>query len=189
MVKVQIILGSTRPNRNGQAVAEWVYENAKRRPDLEVGLLDVAEFALPLLDEPLPPMAGQYTKEHTKRWADKIAQADGYIFVTGEYNHGIPGAPKNAIDYLYAEWTNKAAGFVSYGTSGGALAVEHLRGVMAELQIADVRAQLLLSLSTDFETADIHRIFRPTQQHARRLQMVIDQVVSWSAALRTIRAK
>ena len=180
-IKVQIILGSSRPNRAGQAVAEWVYETAKGRTDAEVELVDVAAFALPLLDEPLPPSLGRYAKDHTKRWAAKIVQADGYVFVTGEYNRSIPGALKNAIDYLYAEWNDKAAGFVGYGAAGGSRAIEHLRGVMAEVQIADVRAQLLLSLATDFEN---RRLFRPTERHAQQLQAVLDQVVRWSRATR-----
>jgi len=146
-MKIQVILGSTRPGRNGEAVAKWVAETAKKHSGIDVELVDVADYNLPLLDEPLTPSQGQYSNAHTKKWAEKIAQADGYIFVTAEYNHSVPGALKNAIDYLYAEWNNKAAGFVSYGAaSSGSRAVEHLRGIMGELQIADVRAQVLLSL-------------------------------------------
>src|SRR6184192_688258 len=151
MIKIAIILGSTRPNRNGEAVAKWVYEIAKKRTDAEFELVDVKDFNLPLLDEPVPPSMGQYSKPHTKAWAAKVASFDGFVFVTAEYNHGIPGALKNAIDFLFAEWNNKAAGFVSYGSVGGSRAVEHLRLVMAELQVADVRAQVALSLFTDFE--------------------------------------
>jgi NAD(P)H-dependent FMN reductase len=91
-----------------------------------------------------PPSLGQYTKPHTLAWAEKIASFDGYVFVTPEYNHSTSGALKNAIDFLYREWNNKAAGFVSYGSVGGTRAVEHLRLVMAELQIATVRAQVAL---------------------------------------------
>ena len=94
---------------------------------------------------------GQYEQPHTKRWAEKIASFDGFVFVTPEYNHATSGALKNAIDFLYAEWNNKAAGFVSYGAAGGARAVEHLRLVLGELQIADVTSQVALSLLTDFE--------------------------------------
>ena len=184
MTKIQIILGSTRPGRNGKAVADWVYEIARQRNNIEVELVDVADFDLPLLDEPYPPTMAQYTKDHTKQWAEKIAEADGYIFVAAEYNHSIAGALKNAIDYLYGEWNNKSAGFVSYGSAGGARAVEHLRGVMAELQIADVREQLMFSLMNDFESFSV---FRPNEFHEQQLNKVLDQVVSWAEALKSVR--
>src|SRR6187401_3809123 len=150
MIKIAVIIGSTRPGRNGEAVAKWVYEIARKRTDAEFELVDIKDFNLPLLDEPVPPIMGQYSKPHTKKWAAKIASFDGYVFVTPEYNHGISGALKNAIDFIYAEWNNKAAGFVGYGSAGGTRAVESLRLVMAELQIADVRNQVMLSLFTDF---------------------------------------
>jgi NAD(P)H-dependent FMN reductase len=108
------------------------------------------------------------------------------VFVTPEYNHGIPGALKNAIDFLFKEWNNKAAGFVSYGGASGARAVEQLRLVMGELMVADVRAQLLLSLFTDFES---FTTFKPTPQHEQSLSMMLDQVVAWSNALKTVRKK
>ena len=146
VIKIAIILGSTRPGRKGEAVARWVYEIAKKRIDAEFEFVDIKDFNLPLLDEPGIISQGQYTKEHTKTWSAKIDSFDAFIFVTAEYNHGIPGALKNAIDFLYREWNNKAAGFVSYGGTGGVRSVEHLRLVMAELQIADVRAQVTLSL-------------------------------------------
>ena len=119
MIKIAIIIGSTRPGRNGEAVAKWVYEIAQKRSDAEFELVDIKDFNLPLLDEPVPPSMGQYSKPHTKTWAAKIGSFDGYVFVTPEYNHGISGALKNAIDFLFAEWNNKAAGFVSYGGASG----------------------------------------------------------------------
>src|SRR3982751_1583759 len=132
MNKIAIIIGSTRPGRNGEAVAKWVYDIAKKRSDAEFELVDIKDFNLPLLDEPMPPSTGQYTQPHTKAWAAKIDTFDAFVFVTPEYNHGTSGALKNAIDFLFREWNNKAAGFVSYGSAGGARAVEHLRQVMAE---------------------------------------------------------
>ena len=152
MLKVAIILGSTRPGRNGEAVSQWVYGITKKRIDIDFELVDIKDFNLPLLDEPIPPSMGQYSKEHTKMWSAKIDSFDAYIFVTAEYNHGIPGALKNAIDFLFKEWNNKVAGFVSYGGVGGVRAVEQLRLVMAELKVATVRTQVQLSLYTDFET-------------------------------------
>jgi NAD(P)H-dependent FMN reductase len=140
MLRIAIIIGSTRPNRNGEAVAKWVHEVAKKRSDAEFELVDIKDFNLPLLDEPVPPIMGQYSKPHTKAWAAKIASFDAYVFVTPEYNHGISGALKNAIDFLYGEWNNKAAGFVSYGGASGARAVEQLRLVLAEVQMATVCA-------------------------------------------------
>ena len=119
--------------------------------DAEFELVDIRDFNLPLLDEPVPPSQGQYSKPHTKAWAAKIDSFDAYVFVTPEYNHGICGALKNALDFLFREWNNKAAGFVGYGSAGGTRAVESLRLVMGELQVADVRNQVALSLFTDFE--------------------------------------
>jgi NAD(P)H-dependent FMN reductase len=127
---------------------------------------------------------GQYAHDHTKAWASKIAEFDGYVFVTPEYNHSTSGALKNAIDFLYAEWNNKAAGFVSYGSVGGTRAVEHLRLIMSELQVATVRAQVALSLHTDFEN---YSTFRPGKQQLPALQATLDQLISWTRALRSVR--
>src|SRR5438552_12631527 len=151
MTKIGIILGSTRPGRNGEAVAKWTYDLAAKRGDAEFELVDLLDYNLPHLDEAMPPSMGQYANAHTKAWAEKIGSFDGYVFVTPEYNHSTSGALKNAIDYLYGEWNNKAAGFVSYGALGGTRAVAHLRLIAGELQMADVRAQVALSLINDFE--------------------------------------
>src|SRR5687767_5067220 len=172
MIKVALIIGSTRPGRVGEAVGKWAFGIAGRRKDAQFELVDIQDFNLPLLDEPVPPSQGKYSKEHTKRWAAKIASFDGFVFVTPEYNHGIAGALKNAIDFVYAEWNNKAAGFVGYGSAGGTRAVESLRLVMAELQIADVRAQVALSLHTDFEN---FTVFKPASYHEKSLNGVFDQ--------------
>jgi NAD(P)H-dependent FMN reductase len=185
MPKIAIILGSTRPGRNGEAVARWVLENASRRTDAEFELVDLADFALPHLDEAVPPSFGQYAQPHTRAWADKIAKFDGYVFVTPEYNHSTSGALKNAIDFLYGEWNNKAAGFVSYGSTGGTRAVEHLRLIMAELQVATVRSQVALGLMTDFVN---FREFNPQPFQAPALNGMLDQLVAWSGALAPLRA-
>lgn len=183
-MKVQIILGSTRPNRVGKGVADWVYETLKDREDATFELVDVADYELPLLDEPKSPMMGAYEKDHTKRWSKKISEADGYIIVAAEYNHSVPGALKNAIDYLYHEWNNKAVGFVSYGYAGGIRSVEHLRVIAAELQMADVREHLKLFMgSNDFEDSEL----RPTDKHRLALNRVAEQVVQWTSALKTLR--
>src|SRR6476660_10077869 len=186
MIKIAIIVGSTRPGRNGEAVAKWVYEVAKKRSDAEFELVDIKDFNLPLLDEPVSPTLGQYSKPHTKVWAAKIGSFDGYVFVTPEYNHGISGALKNAIDFLFSEWNNKTDGFVSYGGASGARAVEQLRLVLAEVQIATVRLQVLLSMYTDFENFSV---FKPASQHEKSVNAMFDQIVAWSSALKTLREK
>ncbi|RAP73617.1 NADPH-dependent FMN reductase [Paenibacillus montanisoli] len=184
MLKIAIILGSTRPGRNGEAVAKWVTEIANKRSDATFELVDIADYNLPLLDEPVPASMGQYSKPHTIAWSDKIASFDGYVFVTPEYNHATSGALKNAIDFLYHEWKDKAAGFVGYGGSGGARAIENLRLIVGELHIADVRAQVGLSLMTDFENFSI---FKPAAYQEQAVNTMLDQVIAWSGALKTLR--
>ena len=184
MARIGIILGSTRPNRNGEQVAKWVYDIASRRTDAEFELVDLRDYPLPHLDEPLPPSLGQYQNEHTRQWAAKIASFDGFVFVTPEYNHSTSGVLKNAIDYLYAEWNNKAVGFVSYGSVGGARAAEQLRLVVGELQMADVRQQVALSLLTEFEN---YSVFKPGDYNLAALSTLLDQVIAWSSALAPLR--
>src|SRR6266478_304686 len=186
MLKIAIILGSTRPGRNGEAVAKWVHEIAQKRTDAEFEIVDIKDFNLPLLDEPVPPIVGKYNQPHTKVWAAKIGSFDGYVFVTPENNHGISGALKNAIDFLFAEWNDKAAGFVSYGGAGGARAVEQLRLVLAEVQMATVRLQVLLSMFTDFENFSV---FKPAPHHEKSVNAMFDQVVAWGGALKPLREK
>jgi NAD(P)H-dependent FMN reductase len=184
MTKIGIILGSTRPGRNGEAVASWVHGIAAQRTDAEFELVDLADYKLPVLDEAYPPSMGQYTQPHTQAWAEKIASLDGFVIVTPEYNRSVPGALKNAIDFLYAEWNNKAVGFVSYGGNGGTRAVEHLRGVAGELQMADVRSQVALSLFTDFENFSV---FKPMDVQRDALTTTLDQVIAWTNALAPLR--
>lgn len=186
MIKVAIIVGSTRPGRKAEAVARWVHDIARKRTDAEFELVDLQDFHLPLLDEPVPPSMGKYSHEHTKRWAATVAAFDAYVFVTPEYNHGPSGALKNALDFVYREWNNKAAGFVGYGSAGGTRAVEQLRLVMGELQVADVRAQVMLSLYTDFENFSV---FKPADRHEQSVNAMLDQVIAWGGALKTLRTQ
>ena len=186
MIRIAIIIGSTRPGRKAEDVAKWVYEIARKRSEAEFELVDIQDFNLPLLDEPMPPIMGQYSQEHTKRWSAKIASFDAYVFVTPEYNHGTSGALKNAIDFLYHEWVNKAAGCVGYGGAAGVRAVENLRLIMGELQVAVVRAQVGLSLFTDFENFSV---FKPAPQHEKSVNAMVDQVIAWGGALKTLREK
>lgn len=185
MLRIAVVVGSTRPGRVGRTVADWVLENAQDRSDAQFEMVDLADFALPLLDEPLPPSLGRYRNEHTKAWAEAIGSFDGFVIVTGEYNHSVPGALKNALDFLYREWNNKAVAFVSYGSAGGIRAVEHLRLIAAELQMADVRAQVALPLATDFEN---YRRFTPSTRASQGLEAVFDQVIAWVGALQPLRA-
>jgi NAD(P)H-dependent FMN reductase len=190
MVKIGIVVGSTRPGRRGRAVADWVVSvAAQQQPTADFEIVDLTDFALPILDEQHPALFGQYGKAHTTRWAETVARYDGFVFVTPEYNHSIPGALKNALDFIYAEWNNKAAGFVSYGLHGGTRAVEHLRLILAELKVATVRTQVALSLHHDFTIPAPTEpgAFTPGPQQNRTLTALLDEVVTWSRALEPIR--
>jgi NAD(P)H-dependent FMN reductase len=184
MLKIAIVIGSTRPGRVGESVAQWVHGIAQKRTDAHYELVDLKDQNLPLLDEPVPPSRGQYSKPHTKAWAAKVASYDAFIFVTPEYNHSTSAALKNAIDFVYAEWNNKAAGFVGYGSAGGVRAVEHLRLIMAEVQVATVRQQVMLSLFTDFENFST---FKPAARHEQSVNTLFDQVNAWGTAMKTLR--
>jgi NAD(P)H-dependent FMN reductase len=184
MTRIGIILGSTRPGRNGAAVARWVLQVASQRSDADFELVDLVDYPLPHLDEIMPPSLGQYQNPHTKEWAAKIASFDGFIMVTPEYNHSTSGVLKNAIDYLFKEWNHKAVGFVSYGSVGGARAAEHLRLVAAELKMADVRSQVALSLFTEFVNFSQ---FAPGDHQVVSLNALIDEVIEWSSALAPLR--
>lgn len=181
-LRIAVIVGSTRQNRVGLDVGRWVIEQAADRP-ATYELVDLKEEKLPLFDAPVPPSMGMYPDQETKDWAAKVASYDGYIFVTPEYNHSIPGSLKNALDLVYAEWNNKAAGIVGYGSLGGGRAIEHLRGIAAELQIADVRQTVTFSLFTDFENFSK---FTPGPQHADSAQTMFQQTEAWAAALKPL---
>lgn len=183
MSKIAIITGTTRPGRVNLDVAKWVLERASQRNDAEYELVDIADYNFPLLDEAMPAGYGQYSNEHTKAWAAKIAEFDGFIFVTGEYNHSVPAALSNALSFLSAEWNNKAAGIVGYGSASGVRATEHLRGILSELQIAHVQKTGMFGLFTDFE----YPTFKPTEQSATTVDAMLEQVVTWTKAMETVR--
>jgi len=193
MLRIAIIIGSTRPGRKGEAVGKWAYDIAQQRKDADFEIVDIAEFMLPLLDEPMPASTGQYSQEHTRVWSAKIASFDGYVFVTPEYNHGTCAALKNAIDFLYQEWINKAAGFIGYGSTMVLRptlfypvlpTLQHLRLILASLQVATVRVQVGLSMFTDFENFSV---FKPAPIHAKHVNDMLDQLIAWSGALRSLR--
>ncbi|MCP2342593.1 NADPH-dependent FMN reductase [Actinomadura rupiterrae] len=185
MTKIAIIVGTTRPGRVGHRVAEWVHGIAGKRPEAEYEIVDLADQGLPLLDEAVPPAAGQYAGDHTKRWADVVRAFDGYVVVTPEYNHGIPAALKNAFDFVHAEWNDKAVGFVGYGAVGAARAVEQLKQVAVELSIAPVSAQVTLLIPGDFPA---YPDFAPQEFREAEVERVLDQVEAWSKALATVRS-
>lgn len=188
-MKIGIIIGSTRPGRVGAQVGQWVDSLAQQRDDADFEVVDLSDFDLDLLNEETVPGAAnrEYENPKTQAWSKKIDQFDGYVFVTAEYNHGVPAAFKNAVDVLYPEWTNKAVGFVGYGADGGIRAVEHWRGIVANLSMTDVRAQVALSLFTDF-TAFIGGTFTPADRRADELTAVLDQVVAATSLLARVDA-
>jgi len=184
-LRVGIVLGTTRPGRRGEQVAKWVHGIANQRTDATFELVDLADYALPLLDEPVPPSAHKYSRPHTTRWAEKIGSLDAFVIVTPEYNHSTSASLKNAIDFLYAEWNNKVVGFVSYGSAGGIRAVEHLRQIFAEVEVATVKAQAWFSLANDFEN---WTTFKPSSGKDQAVTKMLDQLVKWGRALRSVRA-
>ncbi|TMR98935.1 NADPH-dependent FMN reductase [Nonomuraea basaltis] len=194
MIRIAIVVGSTRPSRRTEVAARWVAEVAARHPAVASGqaafeLVDLADYGLPVLDEPAPALFGDYRNEHTARWARTVGSFDGFVFVTPEYNHSVPASLKNAIDFLYAEWNNKAAGFVSHGVHGGTRAVEHLRLSMTELQVANVRTQVALSAFTDFEINDPTEpgVIAPGPHQEPTLMELLDEVIAWARALKPLR--
>lgn len=186
MIRIGVIAGSTRPGRKADVVARWVCDLAAKRGDATAQLVDLKDYDLPHLDELLPASMAPSTRPKVRRWASTIAGLDAFVFVTPEYNHSIPGALKDAIDFLYQEWCNKSAGVVSYGVHGGTRAAEHLRLVLGQVEIADVRSQVALSLHTDFVN---FRDFRPAAHHEEAVAAMLDQVVAWGRALRDLRRR
>ncbi|MFA7436235.1 MAG: NAD(P)H-dependent oxidoreductase [Bacilli bacterium] len=176
-LQIGIILGSTRQNRVSPQVGEWVKDLADKHGDANYEIVDIAEYKLPLLGE-------TSETEQINNWSKKLSSLDGFVFIVAEYNHSITGALKNALDLAREEWNNKAAGIVRYGSTGGARAAEHLRGICGELLIADVRVHPTLSLFTDFENFSV---FKPAKLHVDNINQMLDQVVSWSSALKVLR--
>jgi len=176
-LNIGIIIGTTREGRVGPQVANWVKEIADQRNDANYILIDIKEYKLPLLGESSDTTG-------VTLWKEKIDTLDGFVFVTGEYNHSLPASLKNALDSAKEPWNNKAAGIVSYGSVGGARAAEHLRGILGELQIADVRVHVALSMFTDFENWSV---FKPQSLHLNNLNGMLDQLLKWSHALKLIR--
>lgn len=185
MLKVGIIVGSTRPGRKSEAVARWVREIAVGRGDADYELVDIESFGLPLLDEPVPPSMGQYSKEHTKRWAEKIASLDAFVFVTPEYNFATPPSLVNALDHLLGEWQYKAAGFVSYGgVSGGLRATQMTRMLLTSFKIVPMVEQVIIPFVAN-ELKDGR--FPGNEKTDKSAQVMLDELLKWTNALRGLR--
>ncbi|MBX7551730.1 NAD(P)H-dependent oxidoreductase [Streptomyces sp. NPDC004232] len=183
-LRIALILGSTRPGRRGDQIAAWALETARAHGGADYELIDLADHNLGNLDEPGNPNLQEYQHDHTRTWGALIDSFDGYVFLVPEYNHSYPGALKNALDYVYREWNDKAAGIISYGGwVAGARAAEALRLVLAELQVATVRAQPTISTHPSFHTGT----FAPQEGLDTALGGMLDQVIAWSGALRGVR--
>lgn len=181
-MKIGIVVGSVREGRNAEAVAKYVYDFAAKRNDeaVEYELIDLANYKLAILGTE----ATEDQQAAVKAWSEKMASVDGYVFITPEYNRSIGGALKNALDYLNPELNNKAAGFVGYGGVGGSYAHANMRLLLAELQVATVKTAVTFNLMADFEN---FTIFKPAEYHNDNINGMLDQVISWSRALKTIR--
>lgn len=185
-VKIKVITGSVRPGRFNIQPATWITELAGKHPDLDVEMIDLKELDLPFYDEPKPAMMGNYELDHTKKWAKIIGEADGFIFVTAEYNHSYTPVLANAINYLNAEWNYKPVSFVSYGSmAGGARAVEHLRGVAGELRMFDLREQVLIP-NYYFRT-DEEGKYEFSEQEEQTANTMIAELASWTQKMKLAR--
>ncbi|MFD2415109.1 NADPH-dependent FMN reductase [Amycolatopsis pigmentata] len=183
-LRIGIILGSTRPGRRGESIASWALATARSHGGADFALIDLADHGLGNLDEGGNPTHQKYEHAHTRDWSEVIDGFDGFVFVVPEYNHSFPGALKNALDYVYREWNDKAAGIVSYGGwAAGVRAAEALRLVLAELQVATVRAQPAIDLHAAFTTG----AFAPPEGLEAAVRDMLDQVIAWTEALRGVR--
>lgn len=191
-MKILIILGSTRQNRFSERPANWIFKEAKKRKDIEVELIDLRDYPLPFFDEAISPSMAKepYSNENVKKLVKKVNEADGFIVVSPEYNHGYPAVLKNMFDYIYKEWNRKAIGFVSYGTVGGARSVEQLRQVAIELQLAPIRQALHIPTQLFFDLMmGKNKEENPFEGLNSQAESFIDQLIWWTKALKNARDK
>jgi NAD(P)H-dependent FMN reductase len=181
-MRIGVIIGSIRDGRKGHAVGEWVHERARQREDATFELLDLRSFDVPLLTSNVQPGGGNrvYDSPQVREWSAAVDACDAFVFVTPEYNHGVPGAFKNAYDSLGPEWVGKPVAFVSYGGMGGVRAVEHWRPVVANFQQYGIRAQVALSTNTDWTDGE----FDPHHRCLAELDLMLDMLVSVARKLR-----
>jgi NAD(P)H-dependent FMN reductase len=190
MPNISVIVGSTRQGRFSEKPAQWIFRHLQKREKIEARLLDLRDFPMPFFDQPAPPaMPGRapYENEVVKRWTAEIAAADGFVFVTPEYNFGPSAVLKNAIDWVYPEWNRKAAAFVSYGSAMGARSVQQLREAAIELQIAPVRSSVHIPVATlwaHYQGGDVDKGLAELETPAKTM---IDDLLWWTTALKTAR--
>ena len=192
MMTISVIVGSTRQGRFSERPAQWILQELRKREGIEARLLDLRDFPMPFFDQPMPPAApGRPAYEHyvVKNWTAQIAASDGFVFVTPEYNYGPSAVLKNAIDWVYTEWNRKPAAFVSYGGAMGARGVQQLRETAIELQMAPVRSSVHIPVATlwaHFQGGDVERGLAELEKQANGL---IDDLLWWTAALKTARER
>lgn len=185
-MKLLVVIASTRPGRVGKPVADWFVDQARAHSGFDVELADLAELALPLLDEPGHPRFGNYIHDHTRTWSALVAGADAVVFVMPEYNHSFNAALKNAIDYLHAEWAYKPVGFVSYGgMSGGIRAVAAIRQVVTTLRMVPVTDAVAIPMVTSMVSDDG---FQPTDVVSNSAKVMLDELVKVAEALHPLHA-
>ncbi|MBI4084957.1 MAG: NAD(P)H-dependent oxidoreductase [Candidatus Liptonbacteria bacterium] len=191
-LKIKIIIGSTRQNRFGDKPAKWIHEEAKKKDEIEAELLDLRDWPLPFYNEPTSPSmvkGGAYPNEIARKLAAKIEEADAFIVVTPEYNHSTSGVLKNALDSVYAEWNRKAVGFVAYGSVGGARAVEHLRGIVVELQMAPIRSAIHIPQPWNLLDENGNLKNGAIDSFKNTADAFLNQLIWWAKALRAAREK
>jgi len=189
-LKVQIILGSTRPNRMSALVAPWLLSVVQQYKEFEVEVIDLIDWPMPLYDQAATPSSvvdGNYGNEMVRNFAHKIAQADAYIIIAPEYNHGYSAVLKNAFDSLYAEWNNKPVAYVAYGSVGGARAVEQLRQVAIELQMAPIRQAVHIQAPWSMREESGALKEGALDGYTQAAQRMLEQLAWWASALRSAR--
>lgn len=187
MSLIKVIVGSTRPGRFGIQPAEWIMSLAKEHPEATFELVDLEKINLPLLDEAQPALMGEYTKDHTKAWSKIIGEADGFVFVTPEYNHSTSAALKNAIDYLAAEWRYKPVAFVAYGVLGGLLAVQSLRQIVTNMSMYDLKDEI--NIANYWAQLDADGKFVPSEAQIIDAHKLLTNIAFWSEQLGEAREK
>lgn len=181
MPVIKVILGSTRPGRFGEQPAAWLMQLTKEHPEATYEFIDLADYPLPFMDEPVPPsmvVNGEYTHEHTRKWAKIIGEADGFIFVTAEYNYNMPAVLKNAIDFLGAEWRYKPAAFVGYGVGGGIRAIGALRTSLSQLSMYGLRDEV--HFVNYWSQLDETGKLQPTEEQTQLAHKLLTNIAFWS---------
>lgn len=185
--KIGIIISTTREGRFGDKPAAWIHELASRRDDIDAEIVDLRDFPLPLFDEPRSPAYGPSERPEVKRWQAKLAGLDGFIFVTAEYNRSIPAALKNALDYAYAEWNRKPAAFVGYGPLGASRAVEHLRNMAVELQLAPTRTGVHVTMEPYLAVLQGEKSLADFDYLNQGAEATLSELAWWTKALKAAR--